>query len=77
MRCVGSFLAAVVQAGSVIFDCEGTLDKVARLTETAAGGGAQLTVFPEAFVSGYPRGVSFGSVVGSRSPEGRDVFRRY
>ena len=71
------FRAAVVQAGSVIFDREATLDKVAVLTEKAAASDARLTVFPEAFVSGYPRGVSFGSVVGSRSPEGRDVFRRY
>jgi nitrilase len=71
------FRAAVVQAGSVIFDREATLDKVAVLTEKAAASDARLTVFPEAFVSGYPRGVSFGSVLGSRSPEGRDVFRRY
>lgn len=74
---MGVFKAAVVQAGSVIFDLDGTLDKVAVLTENAASGGASLTVFPEAFVSGYPRGISFGSVIGSRSPEGRDHFRRY
>ena len=32
---------------------------------------------PGAFVSGYPRGVSFGSVIGNRTAQGRDVFRRY
>ena len=28
-------------------------------------------MFPEAFVSAYPRGLDFGAVVGSRTPEGR------
>lgn len=77
MPIVGAFKAAVVQAGSVVFDREATLDKAAALTEKTAAGGAELTVFPEAFVSGYPRGVGFGSVIGSRTLEGRDHFRRY
>ena len=34
-------------------------------------------LFPEAFVSGYPRGLDFGAVVGSRSYKGREDFRRY
>ncbi len=38
---------------------------------------AQLILFPEAFVSGYPRGLDFGTRVGSRTPEGREWFRRY
>jgi nitrilase len=71
------FKAAVVQAGSVVFNLNATLDKVEQLTEKTAGEGARLSVFPEAFVSGYPRGVSFGSVVGSRTPQGRDQYRRY
>jgi nitrilase len=47
--------AAVVQAAPVAFDLEATLEKVERLTAGAAGGGAALVVFPEAFVSCYPR----------------------
>ncbi len=43
----------------------------------AAAEGAELVVFPEAFVSAYPRGLDFGAVVGSRSREGREAFRRY
>ena len=74
---VNPFKVAVVQAASVIFDREATLDKVAALIERAAAAEARLTVFPEAFVSGYPRGVSFGSVVGNRTREGREHFRRY
>ena len=34
-------------------------------------------VFPEAFVSAYPRGLSFGAVVGDRTPEGREQYRCY
>jgi nitrilase len=68
---------AVVQAGSVVFDREATLDKVAKFASEAKAGGARLTVFPEAFVSGYPRGMTFGTAVGNRTTEGRDQFRRY
>ncbi len=34
-------------------------------------------VFPEAFVSCYPRGLTFGASVGWRTPEGREEYRRY
>lgn len=68
---------AVVQAAPVAFDRERTLDKLADLAADAARPGAQLVVFPEAFVSAYPRGLDFGAVVGSRSEAGRDDFRRY
>jgi len=47
------------------------------LAAEAAAGGAGLVLFPEAFISGYPRGISFGTVIGNRTPEGRDHFRRY
>ena len=39
--------------------------------------GAQLVVFPEAFVSGYPKGADFEVKVGRRTAEGREWFRRY
>ena len=68
---------AVVQASPVAFDREFTLAKVRQLTQTAAARGATLTVFPEAFVSAYPRGMTFGAVIGNRSPEGREWYRRY
>jgi nitrilase len=69
--------AAVVQAASVAFDRDGTLDRVEALAARAAAEGAELVVFPEAFVSGYPKGVSFGATVGIRARGGRDWFRRY
>jgi nitrilase len=69
--------AAVVQAASVAFDRERTLEKVRSLTAEAAAGGAQLVVFPEAFLSAYPKGATFGATFGGRTSEGRDEFRRY
>ncbi|HEX2912686.1 MAG TPA: nitrilase-related carbon-nitrogen hydrolase [Chloroflexia bacterium] len=69
--------AAVVQAAPVSFDRERTLEKVRDLAADAARQGAELVVFPEAFVSAYPRGLSFGAVVGSRTAEGREQFRLY
>lgn len=71
------YKVAVVQAASVAFDREKTLAKVDRLAREAASQGAKLVLFPEAFVSAYPRGLDFGAVVGSRSQKGRDDFRRY
>jgi nitrilase len=68
---------AVVQAAPVAFDRERTLQKVHSLADEASRKGAQLVLFPEAFVSAYPRGLDFGAVVGSRSEEGREDFRRY
>ena len=67
---------AVVQAAPVLFDARGSLQKLADLTADAARGGAELVVFPEAFIAGYPKGHDFGVSVGVRSPEGRDEFRR-
>jgi NAD(P)H-dependent flavin oxidoreductase YrpB (nitropropane dioxygenase family)/predicted amidohydrolase len=71
------FKVAVVQAAPVVFDRERTLEKVHILSGEAARKGARLVLFPEAFVSAYPRGLDFGAVIGSRSEEGREDFRRY
>jgi nitrilase len=68
---------AVVQAAPVLFDREATVEKACSLIEEAAGQGAQLILFPEAFIPAYPRGLAFGTVVGSRSPVGRRVWQRY
>ena len=68
---------AVVQAASVAFDLERSLLKAEALAADAASQGARLVVFPEAFLSAYPRGLSFGAVVGSRSEAGREEYRRY
>ncbi len=68
---------AVVQAGSVPFDTEACVDKAVRLTADAAATGAKVVLFPEAFIAGYPKGLSYGLVVGARDPVGREEFRLY
>ena len=68
---------AVIQAAPIAFNRERTIEKVQDLAGEAARKGAQLALFPEAFVSAYPKGLDFGAVVGSRSDEGREDFRRY
>ncbi len=68
---------AAVQAGSIAFDTPATVAKLEKLVADGAERGAELLVFPEAFVGGYPKGHDFGAVVGSRTDGGRDWFRRY
>src|SRR6476646_3985040 len=74
--CIGTVRAAVVQAAPMLFDTPRTLDKLADLTADAARQRAELVVFPEAFVGGYPKGHDLGVSLGIRTPGGRDVFRR-
>src|SRR5258708_34092634 len=69
--------AAVVQAGSYVFDTPRTIEKLRDYCAQAQAAGATLVVFPEAFLGGCPKGIDFGARLGSRSPEGRDDFRRY
>ncbi len=69
--------AAVVQTGTILFDTPKTIEKFADLARDAAAKGAQLAVFPEAFIGGYPKGLDFGARLGTRSAEGREDFRRY
>ena len=69
--------AAVVQAAPILFDREATVRKASQLIQEAADQGAELLLFPEAFIPAYPRGLSFGMVVGSRKPEGRQLWQTY
>lgn len=68
---------AVAQVGSVLFDTAATLLRVKGMCEEAAAAGVRLVVFPEALLGGYPKGLDFGAVVGSRSDAGRKMFARY
>ena len=61
----------------MLLDIGATLEKVSEISAAAARDGAQFVLFPEAFVGGYPRGLSFGCVVGDRSEEGRELWLQY
>jgi nitrilase len=67
----------VVQAAPRLFDLPETLRRFETLLAEATAGGAELVVFPEAFVGGYPRGATFGATVGERTDDGRALFARY
>lgn len=70
--------ASVVQTCTAAYSVSDTLDKLERLTRLAKDrDGSKLAVFPEAFIGGYPKMMTFGAVVGERSVQGRDEFLRY
>lgn len=71
-----TFKAAVAQV-SPAPDTAATLEKIAAFSARAARSGAELVLFPEALLGGYPRGSGFGTVIGSRSAVGREEYRRY
>ncbi len=66
---------AAVQAAPVAYDLHKSLHKLRSLAFAARENGAELVVFPEAFLSAYPRHLEFS--VGSRTPEAREWFGRY
>lgn len=68
---------AVVQSGSVPFDADAATTKAESIIAEVAAAGAQLAVFPEAFIGGYPKGSAFGAAIGYRTEKGRDEYARY
>jgi nitrilase len=72
-----SVKVAVVQAAPMLFDREATIAKTCRLIREVGSRAAQFVLFPEAFIPAYPRGLSFGMVVGSRTSEGRHLWQKY
>jgi nitrilase len=68
---------AVVQAQPFLFETDKTIAKMYDLLGGLRAKSPDLVLFPEAFLPGYPRGLTFGAVVGSRSQEGRELFARY
>jgi len=67
----------LIQDSPIFFNKEKTLHKVHDLVEKHAKAGAELIVFPESFIPGYPRGFDFGAVVGRRTDEGRTLYSEY
>ncbi|NNL90361.1 MAG: carbon-nitrogen hydrolase family protein [Marinicaulis sp.] len=71
------YSVAAVQAAPMLFDPSETIERFAHWLGEAKAAGADLVVFPEAFLGGYPKGVDFGARVGSRNAAGRELFQRY
>ena len=68
---------AAAQPSGFPFDSGAAVDRLCEMTAEAAAEGAELIVFPEAFIGGYPWGLAFGTAVGGRKPPGRRTFGRY
>ena len=68
---------AVVQAAPVMFDKAACTVKAVELIRAAAAERAELIVFPELFIPGYPYGMTFGFTVGSRTAPGRKDWGLY
>ena len=68
---------AVIQAEPKLFDKEAGLRQTLLFIRRAAAQGAELIVFPELFIPGYPFGMNFGFSTGKRTPEGRADWQRY
>jgi nitrilase len=45
---------AIIQESPVLLDRKKTIEKAVQLVEQAASANAELVVFPEAYISGYP-----------------------
>jgi len=65
---------ACVQAEPVVLDREATIDKLEVLAAEAAAEGAQLVVFPEAFVPAYPSSVWARALAGWSQAGAREAF---
>lgn len=68
---------AVVQAEPILFDKAACVEKTLALIGEAADKGAEVIVFPELFIPGYPYGMTFVFTVGSRNEDGRKDWKRY
>src|SRR5580765_1296757 len=65
---------ACIQAEPVVLDRDATIAKLAALAREAAGAGAQLVVFPEAFVPAYPSSVWARAFAGWAEPGAKEAF---
>ena len=68
---------AVVQSSPILFNKKKTIEKTYGYIKEAVKNDANLLLFPEAYIGDYPRGLSFGTTVGSRSDEGKETWHKY
>ena len=67
---------ACVQAEPAILDRDATLERVDALTAEAHAAGAELVLFPEAFIPGYPSNRWVRFLAAGADPAARATFAR-
>jgi nitrilase len=67
----------IMQVAPVLMDKNACVEKALKYIGEAASQGCELIVFPEAYLPCYPKAITFGSVIGWRTPAGRRDWRRY
>jgi nitrilase len=73
---VESVKVACVQAEPVLFDRAATIDKLGWLAVEAAGAGARLALFPEAFIPAYPSSRWARHLAGWDGGDARAIYAR-
>ena len=68
---------ALVQCAPVMFDKKRGIEKVVTLIAEEAREKAELIVFPELVIPGYPYGMGFGFKTGYRDEKGRLDWQLY
>lgn len=71
-----SVKVACVQAEPVLFERTATIDKLASLAAEAAGAGARLALFPEAFIPAYPSSRWARHLAGWDGGDARAIYAR-
>ena len=73
-----SVKVAIAQIAAVAFDADACIDKMAHWARKAAGEGAELLVFPEAVLPGYPASLDWGGESASfRANVADEEYARY
>ena len=70
----GPLMVACVQAEPVVLDCDASIEKLAVATAEAAGNGASLVVFLEAFLPAYPSSAWAKALAGWDDPRAKAAF---
>ncbi len=68
---------ALIQAAPIYLDKKATTEKIVSLLGEAAGRGAELCVFPETFLPGYPIWVERTGGAAFNDPEQKSAYARY